>query len=84
MVDEPKQEKTGDPQVARKERATEGAKAMSEYMAEREAERAKTVRLRALRLAKEVADKAAIHEIAAETAKQPTKAKARKSARSMR
>ena len=35
------------------ERATEGAKAMSEYKAEREAERAKTERLKALRLAKE-------------------------------
>lgn len=39
------------------ERATEGAKAMAEYRAEGEAERAKTVRLRALRLAKEAADK---------------------------
>jgi hypothetical protein len=40
------------------ERATEGAKAMSEYNAERQAERAKTARLRELRLAKEAADKA--------------------------
>ena len=39
------------------ERATEGAKSMSEYNAEREAERAKTERLRALRLAKEAAEK---------------------------
>ena len=37
--------------------ATEGAKAMSEYKAEVEAERAKTERLRALRLAKEAAGK---------------------------
>jgi hypothetical protein len=37
------------------ERAIEGAKAMSEYKAEGEAERAKTDRLRALRLAKESA-----------------------------
>jgi hypothetical protein len=36
-----------------KERATEGAKAMSEYKAEGNAERAKTARLKALRLAKE-------------------------------
>jgi hypothetical protein len=41
------------------ERATEGAKAMTEYKAEGEAERAKTERLRALRLAKEAADKIA-------------------------
>ena len=34
------------------ERATEGVKAISEYNAAREAERAKTERLRALRLAK--------------------------------
>jgi hypothetical protein len=39
------------------ERATEGAKAMSEYKAEGDAERAKTARLKALRLAKEAADK---------------------------
>ena len=38
------------------ERATEGAKAMTEYKAEGEAERAKTVRLKA---AKEAADKVA-------------------------
>jgi hypothetical protein len=38
---------------------TEGAKAMSEYKEEGEAERAKTERLRALRLAKEAADKVA-------------------------
>jgi hypothetical protein len=37
--------------------ATEGAKAMSEYKAEAEAERTKTVRLRAQRLAKEAAGK---------------------------
>jgi hypothetical protein len=41
------------------ERATEGAKAMTEYKAEGEAERAKTVRLKALRAAKEAADKVA-------------------------
>jgi hypothetical protein len=38
------------------ERATEGAKAMTEYKAEGEAERAKTARLKALREAKEAAD----------------------------
>jgi hypothetical protein len=37
--------------------ATEGSKAMAEYKAAVEAERAKTERLRALRLAKEGADK---------------------------
>ena len=39
------------------ERAIEGAKAMSEYKAEGEAERAKTARLKAQRLAKEAAGK---------------------------
>ena len=39
--------------------ATEGAKAMSEYKAEREAERAKSERLKALRLAKEASGKIA-------------------------
>ena len=39
------------------ERATEGAKAMAEYKAAVEAERGKTERLRAQRLAKEAADR---------------------------
>ena len=41
------------------ERATEGAKAMADYKAEGEAERAKTVRLKAQRLAQDAADKVA-------------------------
>ena len=44
-------------QAKKAQRTTEGAKAMSEYNAERQAERAKTARLRELRLAKEAADK---------------------------
>jgi hypothetical protein len=40
------------------QRATEGAQAMSEYKAEQNAERAKTARLKELRLAKEATDKA--------------------------
>ena len=44
-------------QFKKAQRATEGAQAMSEYNAERQAERAKTARLRELRLAKEAADK---------------------------
>jgi hypothetical protein len=40
------------------ERATEGAKAMADYKAEGEAERAKTACLKAQRLAKEAADRA--------------------------
>ena len=50
-------------------RTTEGAKAMSEYNAERQAERAKTARLKELRLAKEAADKEA--EPATKTKKVP-------------
>ena len=46
-------------QFKKAQRATEGAQAMSEYNAERQAERAKTERLRAQRLAKEAAEKEA-------------------------
>ena len=56
MIDE-KQRKAADAQFKKTERATEGAKAMSEYKAEGEAERAKTARLKAQRLAKEAASK---------------------------
>ena len=42
----------------KEERAKEGAKAMMEYQANSRMVRAKTERLRALRLAKEAADKA--------------------------
>jgi hypothetical protein len=52
-----KERKWAEAQFKKTERATEGAQAMSEYNAERDAERAKTARLRALRLAKEAADK---------------------------
>ncbi len=52
MIDE-KQRKAADAQFKKTERATEGVKAMADYKAEGEAERAKTVRLRAQRLAKE-------------------------------
>ena len=43
----------------KEERAKEGAKAMMEYQANSRAVREKTERLKALRLAKEAADKAA-------------------------
>ena len=52
MADDTKERKWGEAQFKKEERATEGAKAMSEYKAEHEAERAKTERLKALRLAK--------------------------------
>jgi hypothetical protein len=48
--------KAAEAKFKKSERATEGAKAMSEYNAERQAERAKTVRLKALREAKEAAE----------------------------
>jgi len=41
----------------KEERAKEGAKAMSEYLANGQAIREKTARLKALRLAKEAADR---------------------------
>ena len=62
MADQPKerpQVETQFKQTQKAQRAAEGEQAMSEYVAERSAERAKTERLRALRLAKEATDKAA-------------------------
>lgn len=59
MTDDTKERKWADAQFKKAERATEGAKATSEYDAEREAERVKTVRLKAQREAKEAADKVA-------------------------
>jgi hypothetical protein len=58
MADD-RERKAAEAKFKKSERATEGAKAMSEYNAERQAERAKTGRLRELRLAKEAADKSA-------------------------
>jgi hypothetical protein len=43
---------------ARAQRATEGAQAMADYAADGDAVRAKTARLKELRLAKEAAEKA--------------------------
>ena len=56
MADD-RERKAAKAKFKKSERATEGAQAMSEYNAERQAERAKTARLRELRLAKEAADK---------------------------
>ena len=55
-------------QTQKAQRATEGSQAMSEYVAAGHAVRAKTARLRELRLAKEAADKK-------EKTKQGTKSK---------
>jgi hypothetical protein len=55
MTDD-RERKATEAKFKKSERATEGAKAMSEYNAERQAERAKTVRLKALREAKEAAE----------------------------
>ena len=60
MADQPKerpQVETQFKQTQKAQRAAEGEQAMSEYVAERSAERAKTERLRALRLAKEATTK---------------------------
>ena len=59
MTDDAKERKRADAQFKKSERVTEGAQAMSEYNAERVAERAKTARLKEVRLAKEAADKKA-------------------------
>jgi hypothetical protein len=56
LSDDPKQSEVPAAKALKQERATKAAQAMSEYIAERNAERAKTECLRALRLAKEAAD----------------------------
>jgi hypothetical protein len=58
LSDEPKPPRSAKKALA-EERATEGAKAMAAYKAEGEAERAKTLRLKAQRLAQDAADKVA-------------------------
>jgi hypothetical protein len=57
LTDDTKEKKLAEAVYKKEARATEGAKATAEYNAGREAERAKTDRLRALRLAKEGAGK---------------------------
>jgi hypothetical protein len=58
MSDKPKPPYDAAARKAQKEeRAIEGAKAMSEYKADGQAERAKTARLKAQRLAKEATDR---------------------------
>jgi hypothetical protein len=59
LADDTKERKSAEAQFKKEERANEGAKAMSEYKAEREAERAKTERLKGLRLAKDASDRVA-------------------------
>ena len=56
MTDD-RERKAAEAKFKKSERATEGAKAMADYKAEGEAERAKTVRLKAQRLAKGATDK---------------------------
>jgi hypothetical protein len=57
------------------QRAEDGKKAMSEYEADRIALRTKTERLKAMRLARDSAEKAAVSEEPATTAKKPAKKK---------
>ena len=58
MTDD-RERKAAEAKFKKSERATNGAQAMSEYKADGDAERAKTARLKALRLANEAADKVA-------------------------
>jgi hypothetical protein len=58
--------------------AREGASATAEYKAAGQAERAKTERLRALRLAKEAADREAAANAPPPAAKPPAKTKTKK------
>ena len=57
MANHSKERTQSEAQLKKAQRDTEGAQAMSEYNAERQAERAKTARLKELRLAKEAANK---------------------------
>jgi hypothetical protein len=57
MPEHSKERTQAEAKFKKAQRATDGSQAMSEYNAERQAERAKTARLRELRLAKEAADK---------------------------
>ncbi len=63
-------------QLQKMQRAEDGKKAMAEYEAEGAAMRAKTEKLRALRLAKEAADAAAAPKAAPKKAGRKTKTKA--------
>jgi hypothetical protein len=72
LTDDPKQPEVLDSKALKEERATKAAQAMSEYIAERNAERTKTARLRALRMAKEAADKAAKQTTPTKKRKSPT------------
>ena len=67
-------------QFSKLQRAEDGRKAMSEYESDSVALRAKTERLKALRLARDAAAPAAAPQQAAATMKQPGKQKKPKSA----
>ena len=57
MADNTKERTQAEAQFKKTQKQKEGAEAMATYVAEAEAVRAKTARLRELRLAKEAADK---------------------------
>ena len=59
MADNTKERTQAEAQFKKTQKQQEGAEAMAAYVAEADAVRAKTARLRELRLAKEAADKAA-------------------------
>ena len=59
MADNTKERTQAEAQFKKTQKQKEGAGAMAAYVADAEAVRAKTARLRELRLAKEAADKAA-------------------------
>ena len=59
MADNTKERTQAEAQFKKTQKQQEGAAAMAAYVAEADAVRAKTARLRELRLAKEAADKAA-------------------------
>jgi hypothetical protein len=59
MNNDPKRRSDAEAQAKKAQRATEGAQAMADYIADGHAARAKTARLKELRLAKEAAERQA-------------------------
>ena len=72
MADNTKERTQAEAQFKKTQKQKEGAAAMAAYVAEADAVRAKTARLRELRLAKEAADKAAKQTTPTKKRKSPT------------
>ena len=72
MADNTRERTQAEAQFKKTQKQKEGAEAMAAYVAEAGAVRAKTARLRELRLAKEAADKAVKNKPVEKARKRPT------------